>query len=296
VPIGQAFYAHSLTLGCSRAVEVRVQPNFNSALSLGTTGGEVAFYTSGTPLTIPINQIWPGQMSINVVLANEGGSTPLVLRGSLNGYRITDDLRYEAARVLYWVGDSIQNTGPGSAATSLAFASFQVRDYLRTLGRDYRLLSKSVSGTTSTQAETNRQLGLLDVPKADLIMYQMGANDGSQSVAAGTYQANWTNFITWALNLYPRANILMLGTTPAENNTTETNLATLRTNMSAFVTALGNARVKYCNLGGAFTRTDTTNYISSDTTGSHIHPSNQGNTAIANVLKAFLLSNLSFVP
>jgi hypothetical protein len=242
-----------------------------------------------------VNEPWWQGRYPQLVAANEDGATPLKCRMSLSGRRIADDSLWDAAKTILFAGDSILGTGPPAGSARSSLAHFQVLNYLRAAGKDYRVAVKQLGGTTTSHGEAWRDEGLLDVPGVDVVAYQWGANDCANSVSSVTYSANWSAFVNWALLRWPTCHVLMLGPSPAENNTTDTNAAAYRTALSGYVSGLGNSRVKYLNLGTAFTRTDTSNYATTDTTGSHIHPNVQGNAAIyTNCWLPFLSANLDW--
>lgn len=296
-PVGQACFVDTLTLGVSRACDIRVQINQRQSVAQSLGNGDIALLipAAGT-LQLPINQIYPGGAAFSVRLENETGSTPLQFRLGVSGWRFADDLRFDNDRVMMMVGDSIQATGPVSSAYRNALAIWQARDYIDTLGKDFRVVMKQIGGCTSSTAELWRNNGNLDVPNASLICYQMGVNDASVALSQATYEANWTSFYNWARRRFPTAKILFLGATPVENNTVETALVALRSNMASWVAARNDANLKYLNLGASFDRTLTANYATTDTPGSRVHPSEVANTAIFNnSWKPFIDANLDWL-
>jgi len=101
------------------------------------------------------------------------------------------------------------------------------------------------------------------------------------AVSDATYEANLTAFWDWVGARYPDAKMIVCGVTPLENNTSETRADGLRTKAAAFVTAQNSPRLKYINLGSAFDRTVSTNYASTDTPGSRVHPNDTGHPLVA---------------
>jgi hypothetical protein len=296
---GQAMYVDAITFGASRTVNCRMQIQNTTAqqTTLGFTGyGEQSFVAAaGIPVIIPFKSVFWGGFYPTIRVDGEAGSTPLFANLGWSGYQIADDSNFDAAKTILMVGDSIQATGPSAGSFRDALAVWQMRDYLRSLGHDYRLVMKQVGGTVTSQAEAWRKYGHLDIPgNVALIFYQMGANDCSGAVSSGVYSANWALFVNWALLRWPTCKIVMFGVTPAENNTTETARVAYRSALSSYVNGLANSRVKFCDLGSSFNRTNTANYISSDPGGSHIHPSNAGNAAIYAVQKTFIDANASW--
>lgn len=294
----RAWAIDTVTVTCNKACKIQ--------LSLYETGiGSPDQFmwrfqvTPGTPVIIPVNAI----VRPAVTAFNAGGSGKAQIREmydgvttgvNLNvwasGWTLTDDLDYGAEKVYVHIGDSI--TGPGTGITNKSKQyDWQTLDYLRSEGHSLRMLNTSISGSASPLHESRRLLGAYDFPQADLIGYSLGMNDAGQAIPTATYKTNVKNMIAWKQARYPRATMIVYGSTPAENNTTETALALLRTAASEAVTEAADSRVKYCNLGTAFDRTVASNYASSDTAGSRLHPSDAGHAAIATVIKAFIDAN-----
>ena len=208
------------------------------------------------------------------------GSTTVTGAMTLSGWRITDDLAFEAEKTVLFVGDSILNgTGPSNTANVWAFL---FRDYLRALGVHARVVLKSLSGSTTSDHETFRAAGYHDIAAPDLIVYTLGVNDAGGAVSGSAYTSNLTAFWSWASKRYPDAKMVICGVTPLENNTSEANAATLRSAASSYVSGVADSRLKYINLGSAFDRTVSSNYVGSDPAGSRVHPNDTGHAAIAN--------------
>ena len=240
-------------------------------------------------VVIPVQQLFRGfQIATNALVSlsvrnvQDASPTTVNLFGGMSGqgWKLTDDFSFNAPKRVLFVGDSILNgTGPTKTANMWPFL---VRDHLRALGSNARVVLKSASSSTSTHHEGWRAAGYHDVDDPDLIVYAVGANDAITGAATGTYTTNITAFWTWASKRYPNARVVICGVTPLENNTSETNAAALRSAASGYVTSVNDARLKYINLGAAFDRTSgTTNYATSDTAGSRVHPNDTGHAAVA---------------
>lgn len=296
--MGQSYFCKTLHLSASRAAELQL--SLQTAPSTANTYGQAWDYRwqVNTGITVALNALWGNGVG-GSVYSEFGDSATIVVRAHVAGYRVTSDYNWSSRRTLLWIGDSIANGSGMTNASSLDPAvnfTFQARNWLNDRGYDYRLIQKTWGGAWTNDSEKWRQIGALDTAFPDrcgIVMFNMGANDWS---APATALANLQIFVPWALLKYPNAIIVVCGPTPAENNTTEAGIATIRSNFSAYVAGLANARVKYLNLGTAFDRTaGTTYYSTADTPGSRIHPNSAGCAAIGSVITAFLAS-LSDIP
>jgi hypothetical protein len=215
------------------------------------------------------------------------------------GYRITDDLNFAARKTILWIGDSIvRGSGnPGGYMSGYQMYPFIVRDYINSLGYNYRLINKAQGGASSINGEQWRVQGRISIanPAAvGLVMYNFGANDSASPAA---YTTNLSTFVPWALTQYPGATIIVLGPTPAADNGLEAALVTIRANGAAYVSGLNNPQVLFLSLGNAFNRTlGTVVYSTADTPGFGIHPNINGNSLTAGVITTFLGANAASIP
>lgn len=294
----QAWYVDTITVTCNK--NARVQIEFNVT---GLGGNDEFLWqvqtSPGVPIVLKIGQIVrpavttfssgnAGQVKIRNVY--DADKTGVNLMAYAAGWRLTDDLDFSAEKVYVHIGDSI--TGPGTGITNKAKQyDWQVLNYFKDKGVSLRMLNMSVSGSASTLHESRRSLNAYEWAQADLIGYSLGMNDAGQAIPAATYKTNVKNMIAWKQARHPSATMIVFGPSPAENNTTETALAAIRTAASEAVTEAADSKVKYCNLGSAFDRTVSSNYASSDTAGSRVHPSDAGHAAIFNVIKTFIDTN-----
>lgn len=299
----QAWYIDAITLTCNK--NARVQLAFYET---GLGGPDQYLWQLQTspnvPLVIPIRQIVrpavtsfstgsPGKAMIRNVY--DADKTGVNLMAYASGFRIADDLNWGADKVYVHIGDSI--TGPGTGITNKAKQyDWQLLNYFKDKGHSLRMVNASISGSASTLHESRRAMNAYEWPQADLICYSLGMNDAGQSVPVATFKTNVQNMIAWKKSRYPNAKMLVLGPTPAENDTTENALVAMRSAASDAVTAANDNSVKYLNLGGAFDRKVSSNYATSDAAGSRVHPSDAGHASVFAVIKAFLDANPSFRP
>jgi lysophospholipase L1-like esterase len=296
----RAFYCESIILSSNKQLDLQVQLE---QIALSSVGQVIRIVTGQfQPVQIPIRALFrPG------MVATAGGSTSIgttanrngidatltgaIVNGSMIGHSLYDDFDFGATKVGLIIGDSISN---GTAGITQKYNSYEwkLRERFRANGSRLRLVTKAVSGTTTTDHERQRAFGMYTLQQVDLIIYMLGMNDALQSIAGSTTQANLAAAITWKQRNYPNALMLVLGTTPAQNNTTESYLAgTTRPALSAAVSAAADNKVKYIDLTNAFDRTlDTTVYASSDTAGSRIHPNDTGHAGVYSAVDTALTS------
>jgi lysophospholipase L1-like esterase len=247
-------------------------------------------------IQIPIKRFVYPQMNIRG-WTEFGDGAPI--RITVHGFCtvLAADMNINARKSMLWIGDSIsKGSGGGDYVGPHGHYAYIAKDHLCNLGYDYRLILKAEGGKTTGSAEVWRNQQALTVarPKqVGIIVYNMGANDHADPATALT---NLGIFVPWARKIYPQATIIVMGPSPAENNTTEAGIATVRANYSGYVTGLADPRVLYCNLGTAFDRTDPANYSALDTAGFRIHPSAAGYAALGALVSAFLDANLGAIP
>jgi hypothetical protein len=296
---GEAFLCNHILISSSRFCEVQVVADF---WPIDNTG----FNEPTFDFRVPVN----GQVLIplqTVLLTNpvmylkteNGDNANVILKMHTSGWRITDDLNLTARKSILWVGDSIlRGSGlTGGVAAGKDMYSFITKEYLNLQGFDYRLINRAVGGASSVNSELWRvqdRLTTQSPRNVGIVFYNMGAND---SADPATYTTNLTTFVQWALMKFPTALIIVLGPTPAENNTTEAGLVTIRGNASSYVSGLANSRVKYLNLGTAFDRTlGVTVYSTADSAGVRIHPNVASNAAIGAMITSYLSTITSSIP
>ena len=198
---------------------------------------------------------------------------------TLNGYALTDDLNFDAEKTMLVLGDSIVNgTGPTRSANMW---TFKARDHFKAQGATVRLVQMANSGSSSSEHESWRQAGRYDGLDADAVVYAVGVNDAVGAVPPTTYRANLEAFWNHAQNRWPNATVIVAGPTPVENAATHASAELLRAEAADFVADASDARLKYINLGTAFSRTDASYYASTDPAGSRVHPDDDGHAAIA---------------
>ncbi|MES2987757.1 MAG: SGNH/GDSL hydrolase family protein [Pseudomonadota bacterium] len=187
---------------------------------------------------------------------------------------LADSINFDAKKVMLFLGDSLWNgTGPTSVLTCVPWL---INNFYRGQGQDCRYILKAYSGSTTGGHETFRQAGKYEFAQVDAIFYQLGANDAGQSYSTATSMANVQAMIAWKQKRYPRAKLVVIGAPPVQTNAHETALVALRSAEAAYVAALSDPNVQFCDLGSSFDRSVYANYVGSDASGSAVHPADAG--------------------
>jgi hypothetical protein len=80
---------------------------------------------------------------------------------------------------------------------------------------------------------------------------------------------------------YPKAKLVIFGTTPVQDATQDAALSAYRITDQAAVVAATDPNILYCNLANNFDRTVAANYATSDgAAGTRIHPDDAGLTQL----------------
>lgn len=281
-------------------LEVRLQTGFNPNLSAPYSEAR-ARVVKGQTTIIPFNGGIirnSGDARVNVTKVFVAGTdtpintltTPTTISGSVSfiGNIETSDIDLTSDMNFVAIGDSITVSETGLTSTQGKSESmmWQIRYQLRKLGYRIKYILKGISGTNTAQHLTKTKEGEYDIPNVGLFNILLGTNDAAQAVTSSTYIANITEIVSYLRNINPKATIVICGPTPTDNNTWHTLLEQYRTDLQSYVTGLADPYIKFINLGTAFTRTDLANYASSDSVGSKIHLSAQGQLAVSTLYMA----------
>lgn len=303
-PSNRAFYIEAMEF-CALTHATSIHAVFDNSTHGGTPGLVRAHVPMGGTVVVPVRQIvrQAGMMS-------GGNLGPVAIRGvrnadgtaisadiaafsctvNIHGRYIYDDLDVDAGKVIFGIGDSIFNNVGGT--TKNACWVWGIKKYYESQGIRTRVSLKSKSGSTSGDHAAWHNLGLYDsAPTPALFIYELMANDAAQSVPTANYLANMQKVVNWARARWPNAKILITGTHGLESDAFETNAAAMRTAAQTWVTGLGDSRVKFLSLAGAFDRKVASNFASTDTAGQRVHPSDAGRAAIQSVINAWLPAN-----
>lgn len=240
--------------------------------------------------------------NIYVVCADSVG-TSVTINLNMFGYNLTKNTNLYASRQLLWVGDSISNgTGSvhyenvtsdnptqSSTANQEPFSQ-QIKKNLIYKGYDFWLTNKSQSSMTTDSVVQAIKWGYYDNSNPDFIVIMIGANDaynlgvGGLSVTANQtiMLSNITFINNYFSKRFPNAKILWLGSTPSSNSTDEAKIEIGRGIINTYITGLNNNNIKYTSLASAFDKTNSANYLTSDT----IHPTAQN--LIASTIQTYI--------
>lgn len=294
--LSRAWYVESLTFSSNKLAMLQVLLGFNPTQSNLQEVYRV-IVSPGQPAVIPVRNIFrPHQALTPYTLTPIGAvtarrvldATPAgsYMGVSSAGFSIYDDLNFSADKIMLVIGDSILNGTSGLTQKSKSM-EWLTRGYFQARGSNLRVINKSISGSTTSDHEARRASGVYDFPQVDYIHYQLGTNDASV-ISAATAQANLAAMIAYKQRRYPKATMIVWGSTPRENNTAETALSAIRSAQQAAVTSAADPKVLFCSLASAFDRTNVANFSSADTTGDHVHPVDSAHAAAYGLISGFL--------
>ena len=206
-----------------------------------------------------------------------------------NIFTISDDFNYGASDWMAWFGTSITN-GTGPTSTAYMYSTLFCSE-LRKRGKSVKNEWFGISGSTTASHYTKFTKGEYDImpnkkPPA-IVFIELAVNDASSGGSSANYTSRLRIYAERMLTNPENKKILVviLGGTPLENTTAWNNLLVLDAAAQALVETMKETypgRIFYMELHSSFTRTDATTYISTDTAGQRIHPSDQGNADIFN--------------
>lgn len=221
----------------------------------------------------PIRPVQFASGAVSIAVRNNLQAGAVNYKGTVTlvGRVITDDFNLTAPYTLLYTGNSTA-AGTGPSATEKAQA-FLIRDYLREQGYDCRLVLKAVGGSTSVDHDTWRKQGWHStvVQRPNLGILDIDINDAGNGITPAVNlekaQAFWTD---WK-SRYPGVPLIVIGCTPLENDTSESNAAAMRTAKADWIDAANDPLLKFVDMTGAWDRKVTSNYLGSDTAGSRVH-------------------------
>lgn len=288
--IGKCLFVEAITFGLSALGIAQVQiisdasdrfPDFTYQDMVGPGS-----------ITIPVNrvirafEVATGGVSLNVRNNTTGGSVTYLGGAAVHGHIITDDLNYNAPYSILFVGDStINGTGPTKTATMYPFL---VRDNLRDLGYNSRVILKSRSGSNSSDHEIWRAGGWHDVANCHMGVYNVGINDAATGMAAGdistpgTHVYNLNKFWLGFSKRYPGKPLVIVGATPMTNNTYEATAVTHRAAASAYVAGIASPLLRYVDPTALWDRANTALYSAGD----GLHYLDAGHALVAGLINA----------
>lgn len=293
-------YAYALkyiaVTATSHDLDIRAQIAYNP--SIATVYSDTRYYVArGTTLFIPCNGaeiVNSGDARINVMgvydpVTKAALALPVTVTGTVSFHSDIELAEKDTTcdSLFMFIGDSITVAETGIPVIADAGTmknstwTWQLRYKMRRAGHRVRMVMKGISGTNTAQHVVFMKNGDYDLPGYKIINILLGTNNASQAVTVENFIADITEMVTYFRAMYPDAVIVLCGATPTDNTTWHNLLVTYRAALSAYVTALADPITKYIDLGDSFTRTDLTNYATTDTAGSKIHLSVQGNLAVS---------------
>jgi hypothetical protein len=224
---GRAVYVESITVGCNIPGMIFGQLHRNYLSTWIGDSLEDEFYVAsdGTPITIPINAIFNEnfRFSIRFKAKDDGGGSPPTqpdLSLKVNGTEFTNDMNFEADKVMLYCGDSISWSlmgdhrphdqfenliGFNNANTNFPanfgdkLASFRLAGKLREDGESIRLVNKGFGGSRFLKGQYYMMRnGLYDLPWNIMVM-QAGVNDAREPMTPArqlTFKDRIDEFVT----------------------------------------------------------------------------------------------------
>lgn len=138
-----------------------------------------------------------------------------------HSYLISNDLNFDAD-VIYIHGDSVANLSSYVDKFDGHFYNV-AKLHLNDNYYNYRCVSKSHAGKTSTFTIDLLKQGLNVIPNANILIFAHGINDAYQNTTDSKWHENLTYFIKWRDRNYPDTKLLFLGATQVSNTQTEQN-------------------------------------------------------------------------
>jgi hypothetical protein len=313
---GRALFVQQVTFRCSTLVAGRAQLGGSGLVGVGTAPATDNRFMCGPnlPADILFNDYLRSSDKSGATIYITSWLDPAVtgthtFLGGATGFQLADSINFDAKKVSLMVGDSTWHgaTGPTSVLTCTPWL---INKFYRDQGQDTRYILKAYPGSNTNGHESYRAGGKYEFPQVDSIFYNLGINDAAQGVTTATHSANVASLIAWKQKRYPKAKLVIFGTTPVQDATQEAALAAYRTADQAAVVNAADPNILFCNLGNSFDRTVAANYATTDgAAGTRIHPvdvaltqlwesgtitgwANGAATATAAGLRAWLLANL----
>jgi len=305
VPIGKCLINPKLTFSADRPMNVNGQIYLGAFANAGTglAYQEIPMVlpdTNGGVYNVDLGfTLYEGARFLLYSAYSKAGDSALCA-ATLSGVMATQDFDFSAKRNVLILGDSIGAAGAmgndslGRELMSYNHFGFRLKNALKSIGKNVRIINKSMSG--SLMADSERLLLSLPhlVQKSDLIILYAGMNNANATASAPNLLAFNTSIINIIKqrNVYnPNASILIVAPNVTDTATRTPNIAAYRTeaqNAANDATYGGTSRkVYFYNAGTAFalagTASTDTNFSSFErSAGARLHPSDLGHEKIFN--------------
>lgn len=233
-------------------------------------------------IVIPGHFFSMGQMQYRVnVLQKLGESginiTDLEVTANLINLRRAANSSIRAAdKLIYNAGDSVTAlTSVGTRAyRPAAFHIFQVRNAINDAYAaegsllNIRMVNKAIGSQTSFDFVKYIESELATIPQCDIFMLCYGINEAINNMDTTLFRSYLQIIWNWFKREYRDRHMVIVGSTPLNNNTNEARLVIHRATMAQFVADMDDERLTYVSMENAFDRTVLGNYTSSD----GVHP------------------------
>jgi lysophospholipase L1-like esterase len=302
IDIKEMVYAKSLILSCSKNAELNILITPRTTLNgYGNyTGGSInttvrSFESVAIPLdTLIVGDLVQVTVYVREVYNDDGtvnsSSRAVTCSNTLLGYSTYSDTNFNAEGKILALGDSIMKGYSGPSKKDKHFL-WTTKQKLQ-VDELFQIINFSESGSTSQFVRDLISLGRLDAVKGvRMIVENHGTNDVALGITVNNFTAYLDELIAYKKKYHPDAILLLLGSSPAQNATAQSNANTFRNLKQTKALEANDPKVVYLNLGDSFTATDFSYYISTDTPGSAVHPGDTGSAAITTIINNFITTN-----
>lgn len=205
--------------------------------------------------------------------------------GSGDALRFSADVNYSADKTILLVGDSnfeasaiSTNINGDTSLDATACVNWKTRKLYTDAGYNVRLIDKSISGRDSVFFNTLlTQNRLLNIKQPDLIIYNLGTNDGNATAAAN----NLTYFLNQITRIWPKAKIIVEAPIKAQDSAKEALIQSMRVNYQTIVSSLNNPYVRFIDASLIPDGANYAKYSGTESNGSGIHYGVSGHQAWA---------------
>jgi lysophospholipase L1-like esterase len=292
---GRSHFIKSINLWTSKKMLIEIMTTIDGYTFQGIDA-ELWHVVNGSHV-FELNDVIDHPARVTVRMCGPVDSTDdLVAVGSIHYYDLTNDFNYAADKTILWLGDSIAYGGTFEISDNDQLFTFKTRNYYLDKGIDVRLVNKSSPSATVADYERMRKSDNITIGSADLIFYQLGANDAPTITASpanqATLRANVENIVSWKQLRYPDATLVLCSPTPLQNETSQTGNETIASIYADIVADEDDDKVKFMALHESFDNTDESYYVAADASGSKIHPTVSGHAAIATTIQTWLDANV----
>lgn len=233
-------------------------------------------------IVLPMKIFSLGQMQYRINVLQQVGQSGI----NITDLRVTANLfnirRYAnsnvrtADKVIYYAGDSV------TALTSVGVRAYRTADFHifqveNAINKAYdeagsplsiRLVNKAIGSQTVFDFVKYIQSGVATIPQCDIFMLCYGINEAMANMDPAVFKGYLQQVWDWFKTNYESGHMVIVGSTPLNNNTNEARLVILRATIVQFVTEINDPRLSECSMANTFNRLDLSFYNNSD----GVHP------------------------